>query len=160
MLTRVLHTVCRPITAAASAQPYVTVRSIYSWENRFNCSEELCRHYTAYPDREYSRCATLWLITRRCAQRYWRSKSQAACLAFSAAPTAFAIRTEYFPSRWLSSRCARVSASACTWPLILEIEAARSFETSASSEFLRCAIPTVRMSLCPSTHQTKRYTQT
>ena len=36
--------------------------------------------------------------------------------------------------------------------LILEIEAARSSETSASSEFLRGAIPTVGVSLCPQLH--------
>jgi hypothetical protein len=36
--------------------------------------------------------------------------------------------------------------------LILEIEAARSSETSASSEFLREAMPTVGMCLCPQLH--------
>jgi hypothetical protein len=36
--------------------------------------------------------------------------------------------------------------------VILEIEAARSSETSASLEILRDAIPTVGMSLCPQLH--------
>jgi hypothetical protein len=116
------------------------------------CSEQLCLHYSAYPDREHSHCATLCLITRRCAQRYWRSKSHAVCLAVNARPTAFAIRTEYVSSRRMSSMCARVSASACTWLPHPGDRSGTFVRNVGVIGVQRGAIPTVGMALCPQLH--------
>ena len=107
------------LCADQSYQHYVTLQSIYTWENGFSCSKEMCRHYTAYSVREHQHCATLCSITRCCVQQYWRSKFQAACqlmpfLGFNVPPTAFAICNEHVSSRWLSSSFTRLSASACT----------------------------------------------
>jgi hypothetical protein len=170
---RVLHTVCLPVIAAAgrqapaSPQHYVTVQSIRTWENGFNCSKELCRHYTAYSDREHSYCGTLCLITRRRVQQYWRSKWQAACLAFMFHLLLLRHELNMFLQAGFILVVHAISASNCTWlhpgDKRQHVRSKRRLHRSSYEVPYpphKCLSVRSCISNTPPTHQTKRYMQT